>query len=161
MAIEIERKFIVNKELWRKIDKPAGNAFVQGYIHSDENKTIRIRTANKKGFITIKGKSRADGLSRAEFEYEIPESDALELLNSFTDKTIKKIRYNIPFEGFVWEVDVFEGNNSGLIMAEIELPSEGQTFIKPDWIDQEVTGDIRFYNSNLIDKPFSTWGEII
>jgi len=159
MAIEIERKFIVNKDLWGKIDKPAGNALVQGYIHSDEDKTIRIRTANKKGFITIKGKSSADGLSRAEFEYEIPESDALELLNSFTDKTINKIRYNIPFEGFIWEVDVFEGNNHGLIMAEIELQNELQSFTKPDWIAQEVTGDIRFYNSYLINNPFANWGE--
>jgi adenylate cyclase len=161
MAIEIERKFIVNKELWEKIDKPKGNALVQGYIHSDENKTIRIRTANEKGFITIKGKSRADGLSRSEFEYEIPVSDALEILNTFTDKTINKIRYKILFEGFIWEVDVFEGNNSGLIMAEIELQSEVQSFKKPDWLTQEVTGDIRFYNSYLIDNPFSTWGEVI
>jgi adenylate cyclase len=159
MAIEIERKFIVNKELWGKVDKPAGNALVQGYIHSDENKTIRIRTANKKGFITIKGKSSVDGLSRAEFEYEIPESDALELLNFFTDKTINKTRYKIPFEGFIWEVDVFEGNNHGLIMAEIELQSTVQSFTKPDWIAQEVTGDIRFYNSYLINNPFAIWGE--
>ena len=159
MAIEIERKFIVNKELWEKVDKPAGNSLVQGYIHSDGNKTIRIRTANKKGFITIKGKSSADGLSRAEFEYEIPESDALELLNLFTDKAINKIRYKILFEGFIWEVDIFEGNNSGLIIAEIELQSEEQSFTKPDWIAQEVTGDIRFYNSYLINNPFINWGK--
>jgi len=157
MGVEIERKFIVDKECWDKVLKPDGDIFKQGYIYSDSTKTIRIRLTSNKGFITIKGKSSDDGLSRSEFEYEIPQKDAAELLKQFTSSLIEKIRYKIFHEGFMWEIDVFEGNNSGLIIAEIELPNKEQSFKKPEWVGQEVTGDIHYYNSYLVDHPYKNW----
>jgi adenylate cyclase len=157
MAIEIERKFLVDHAQWNALVKPIPNYLIQGYLHSEPGKTIRVRATNDKGFITIKGKSSTDGLSRSEFEYEIPKQEAIELLSKFTDKTIEKNRYEIEFEGNVWEVDVFEGTNAGLIVAEIELASTEQSFIKPDWVRAEVTSDFRYFNSALIEKPFENW----
>jgi adenylate cyclase len=157
MAIEIERKFLVDHAEWNALAKPDPIYFIQGYLHSEPGKTIRVRATNNKGFITIKGKSSADGLSRSEFEYEIPKEEAVELLKTFTKKTIEKNRYEILFEGDVWEVDVFEGDNAGLIVAEIELESTEQTFKQPDWVREEVTSDFRYFNSALIDKPFKSW----
>ncbi len=157
MAIEIERKFLIDKTAWDAIKKPSPDYFIQGYMHSDAFKTIRVRATNNTGFITIKGKSSADGLSRSEFEYEIPKSEAMQLLFNFTEKTIEKNRFEISFEGNVWEVDVFEGLNEGLIVAEIELESPEQTFAKPDWVREEVTGDLKYFNSFLIDHPFKNW----
>jgi len=157
MGVEIERKFLVDHEKWTALNKPEPDYFIQGYLLSDAAKTIRIRATNEKGFITIKGKSSADGLARSEFEYEIPKAEAQELLFAFTDKTLEKNRYEILFEGNVWEVDVFEGDNAGLIVAEIELESEGQSFTKPDWVTEEVTGELKYFNSFLIDKPFKSW----
>lgn len=157
MALEIERKFLVDHALWNALTKPTPNYLIQGYLHSEPGKTIRVRATNDKGFITIKGKSSADGLSRSEFEYEIPKQEAIELLSNFTKKTIEKNRYEIEFEGNVWEVDVFEGDNAGLIIAEIELESPDQSFIKPDWVRAEVTSDFRYFNSALIENPFKSW----
>ena len=157
MAVEIERKFLVDHSKWNALAKPEPNYFIQGYLHSEPGKTIRVRATNTKGFITIKGKSSADGLSRIEFEYEIPKQEALELLSAFTEKTIEKNRYEISLEGNVWEVDVFEGANAGLIVAEIELESTEQAFAKPDWVREEVTADFRYFNSALIEKPFAEW----
>jgi len=157
MALEIERKFLVDHVLWNALTKPTPNYLIQGYLHSEPGKTIRVRATNDKGFITIKGKSSADGLSRSEFEYEIPKQEAIELLSNFTKKTIEKNRYEIEFEGNVWEVDVFEGDNAGLIIAEIELESPDQSFIKPDWVRAEVTSDFRYFNSALIENPFKSW----
>lgn len=157
MALEIERKFLVDHLLWNALVKPTPNYFIQGYLHSEPGKTIRVRATNTKGFITIKGKSSADGLSRSEFEYEIPKEEAVELLKTFTKTTIEKNRYEIVFEDNVWEVDVFEGDNAGLIVAEIELESTEQTFTKPDWVREEVTSDFRYFNSALIEKPFKSW----
>ena len=157
MALEIERKFLVDHASWNALAKPVANYLIQGYLHSEPGKTIRVRATNDKGFITIKGKSSADGLSRSEFEYEIPKQEAIELLSNFTQKTIEKNRYEIEFEGNVWEVDVFEGDNAGLIVAEIELESTEQYFAKPDWARAEVTSDFRYFNSALIEKPFKSW----
>jgi adenylate cyclase len=157
MALEIERKFLVDHAQWTALIKPEPNYLIQGYLHSEPGKTIRVRATNDKGFITIKGKSSADGLSRSEFEYEIPKQEALELLSKFTEKTIEKNRYEIEFGGNVWEVDVFEGANVGLIVAEIELQSAEQYFTKPDWVRAEVTSDFRYFNSALIESPFNSW----
>ncbi|HSY62700.1 MAG TPA: CYTH domain-containing protein [Cytophaga sp.] len=157
MGVEIERKFLVDPMQWNALLKPAPNYLIQGYLHSEPGKTIRVRATNDKGFITIKGKSSTDGLSRSEFEYEIPKHQAHELLLLFTQKTIEKNRYEIEFEGNVWEVDVFEGSNAGLIVAEIELESVEQSFKKPNWVRAEVTSDFRYFNSALIEKPYTHW----
>lgn len=157
MPLEIERKFLVDHSKWNLLKKPLPNYLIQGYLHSEPGKTIRVRATNFKGFVTIKGKSSIDGLSRSEFEYEIPKQEALELLSTFTEKTIEKNRYEIRFEGNVWEVDVFAGDNAGLIVAEIELESTEQTFTKPDWVKEEVTSDFNYFNSALIEKPFKDW----
>lgn len=157
MGLEIERKFLVDHAKWNTLIKPKPDYFIQGYLHSEPGKTIRVRATNQKGFITIKGKSSKDGLSRSEFEYEIPKQEALELLTTFTEKTIEKNRYEILFEDNVWEVDVFEGSNNGLIVAEIELESAEQAFKKPDWVREEVTSDFRYFNSALIETPYTKW----
>lgn len=157
MALEIERKFLVDHSNWNALNKPEPNYLIQGYLHSEPGKTIRVRATSNKGFITIKGLSSTDGLSRSEFEYEIPKEEAVTLLKTFTEKTIEKNRYEISFEGNVWEVDVFEGANTGLIVAEIELASAEQTFVKPAWVREEVTSDFRYFNSALIEKPFVDW----
>ena len=157
MPVEIERKFLVDHAQWNELSKPLPNYLIQGYLHSEPGKTIRVRATNDKGFITIKGKSSADGLSRSEFEYEIPKTEAIELLANFTNKTIEKNRYEITFEGNIWEVDVFKGDNAGLIVAEIELKNKEQSFTKPDWVIEEVTSDFRYFNSALIENPFKNW----
>jgi adenylate cyclase len=149
MAIEIERKFLVNASAWSKVEKPSPNSLKQGYIYSDANKTIRVRIADNKGFLTIKGKSSDSGLSRVEYEYSIPVSQADEMLKTLCGNLIEKKRYVIDFLGSIWEVDVFEGKHDGLILAEIELDTEEQSFHKPEWIEKEVTGDLRYYNSYL------------
>lgn len=155
MPLEIERKFLINKSIWEKLEKPKGNFMRQGYISTDPNKTIRVRLTDEKAFLTIKGKSV--GATRAEFEYEIPQNDAKELLDNFAESELSKIRYKINFEGKTWEVDEFYGDNEGLIIAEIELNSEEEAFSKPDWIDQEVTDDARYFNSNLTKNPYKNW----
>ncbi len=155
MPQEIERKFLVNIPLWDKLNKPEPEHFRQGYLFSNPEKTIRVRTTNSTAFITIKGKS--NGASRSEFEYEIPRNEAIELLNEFSETELSKARYHINHEGHLWEVDVFEGENHGLIVAEIELQDENEKFEIPEWISEEVTEDTRYYNSNLTKNPFSKW----
>lgn len=155
MPLEIERKFLVHREKWEALQKPAGNHFRQGYLLTDPQKTIRVRQTEDKGYITIKGISV--GAARQEFEYEIPHSEAAELLNQFAVAELSKIRYRIPFENHVWEVDVFSGANDGLMVAEIELTSENEKFNLPEWIAKEVTEDDRYYNSNLTLDPFNNW----
>lgn len=155
MGIEIERKFLVKKEQWKKVDKTSGELYRQGYLLTDPTKTIRVRQTNDKGFLTIKGISV--GASRAEFEYEIPWKEAEELLNQFAVSELSKIRYKILFEKKLWEIDEFLGDNEGLIVAEIELKSEDETFSLPDWIDVEVTDEEKYYNSNLTQNPYKNW----
>lgn len=155
MPTEIERKFLVEKSIWQKVEKNSGEMYRQGYLLTDPNKTIRVRQTSEKGFITIKGLSV--GATRPEFEYEIPFDDAKELLNQFAISELSKIRYKIIFEDKLWEVDEFLGDNLGLIVAEIELKSEDESFALPDWIDREVTSEQKYYNSNLTILPFKYW----
>ncbi len=152
MAIEIERKFLVVGEAWRAA--PAVY-FCQGYLNRSKERTVRVRVAGELGYLTIKGATT--GASRAEFEYEIPLEDAKQLLALCDGPLIEKYRRKISHEGMLWEVDEFLGDNQGLVVAEIELESEAQAFIKPDWAGVEVTADARYYNSNLSVQPFSRW----
>ena len=154
MGTEIERKFLVTENSWRSL--AAGTRYRQGYLNSAKERTVRVRTIDDKGFLTIKGITT--GASRAEYEYEIPVADADTLLDDLCEKPlIEKNRYKIDFEGFVWEVDEFFGENQGLIVAEVELESEDQAFEKPGWIGEEVTGDPKYFNSNLVNNPYLKW----
>lgn len=154
MAIEIERKFLVINDNWRnEVNKKY--TIKQGYLSSVPERTVRVRTKNEKGFITIKGAS--ENITRIEFEYEIPLLDAAKLLSLCELPIIEKIRYEIDFEGKSWEVDEFWGANKGLIVAELELYSEQEKFVIPEWIGLEVSNDPRFYNSHLVQKPYSLW----
>ena len=154
MAKEIERKFLVASEDWRALAR--GSRYRQGYLSTVKERTVRVRTIDDKGFLTVKGITV--GATRSEYEYEIPAADADEMLNDLCEKPIiEKNRYKIPLGGVTWEVDEFLGTNDGLIVAEVELQSEDQSFPKPDWIGEEVTDDPRYFNSNLIARPFSTW----
>ncbi|MGI4022112.1 MAG: CYTH domain-containing protein [Janthinobacterium lividum] len=155
MGVEIERKFLVDDQKWSEFNKPEGTAYRQGYLANEKDKTIRIRIAGDKAFITIKGAT--EGFTRKEFEYEIPLNDAQELLESFSLKGTSKIRYRVPVGNKVWEIDVFSGDNEGLIVAEIELNSEEETFEKPGFLLEEVTYDPRYYNSNLALHPYKSW----
>lgn len=155
MGIEIERKFLVNHFQWDQLERPLGEFYRQGYLLTDPQKTIRVRQTADKGFLTIKGISV--GATRAEYEYEIPFEEAKELLDQFAVAELSKVRYKISLGNHIWEVDVFSSKNQGLIVAEIELKSEDETFDIPDWIDREVTGEERYYNSNLVTEPFEDW----
>jgi CYTH domain-containing protein len=153
MAREIERKFLVSGEF--RQDSPESYRIMQGYICSDPDRTVRVRVRGDKGFLTIKGQSSEDGLSRFEWEKEIPVSEALELMNLCVSGVIDKTRYLVPYGGHTYEVDVFHGANEGLVLAEIELSDELEAFEKPFWLGEEVTGDVRYYNSMLSLHPFS------
>ncbi len=153
MGIEIERKFLVKGDSWKN-DASEGLACTQGYLFSNEEKAVRVRIIGREALLTIKGATL--GISRTEFEYSIPVEDANAMLNLCGD-TVEKIRYFIGYAGMTWEVDVFLGSNEGLVLAEIELDSEDQTFELPSWADKEVSSDIRYFNSNLARNPYSTW----
>ena len=154
MGTEIERKFLVKDNAWRSL--AAGVEYRQGYLNSAKERTVRVRTIDDKGFLTIKGITT--GATRAEYEYEIPAADADALLDDLCEKPlIEKSRYKIEYDGFVWEVDEFFGDNQGLIVAEVELESEDQKFEIPGWIGEEVTGDPKYFNSNLINNPYLKW----
>ena len=155
MSKEIERKFLVVGNSWKK--DPVGVLFRQGYLNSAKERTVRVRTIADKGFLTVKGLTV--GCTRLEFEYEIPFTDAEKMLNELAEKPIiEKLRYVIPCDnGLKWEIDEFLGVNQGLIVAEIELPSEKAGFTKPKWLGKEVSLDPRFFNSNLVSNPFRTW----
>lgn len=154
MGKEIERKFLVSGNTWR--GQEVGKSYRQGYLSTVKERTVRVRTAGDKGFITVKGVSI--GATRSEYEYEIPLADASEMLDRLCERPlIEKTRYRIPHEGLVWEIDEFEGDNRGLITAEVELKDEHQSVALPSWTGREVTGDPRYFNSNLVAKPFSKW----
>jgi CYTH domain-containing protein len=155
MGLEIERKFLVNHAKWVVADKPQREFYRQGYLLTDPNKTIRVRATDTKGFMTIKGKSK--GATRTEFEYEIPKDEAIELLDLFAVSDLTKYRYKVVFAEKLWEVDVFLGENEGLIVAEIELQNEDEMFELPEWVEEEVTGEKKYYNSNLSTLPFRSW----
>jgi adenylate cyclase len=153
MPIEIERKFLVDTSRWSPTDQ--GTEIIQAYLGLAPNPTVRIRMAGEKAFLTIKGRSRT--ISRPEFEYEIPVHEARELLELAISNPVEKTRYEVMHEGFLWEVDVFSGDNTGLVIAEIELTTEDQEFIKPEWILEEVSADGRYYNSYLSGCPYTEW----
>lgn len=154
MGHEIEKKFLITNDNWRTLGSK--KEYCQGYLNSGKGVSLRIRTINDKGIITVKGPS--DGGKRLEFEYDIPYTDAREMLEKLCRKPlIKKTRHNISFAGFIWEVDEFKGENAGLIFAEIELDAVDQSFDIPDWIGEEVTEDSRYYNASLVTYPYSKW----
>lgn len=155
MAIEIEYKYLVKLDLWNKISPPKSVRIKQGYLATEPGKSIRVRVLDQKGFITIKGATV--GAKRLEYEYEIPLEDAEELLANFCTKLVSKTRHYVLYDNHTWEVDVFDGLNSGLIIAEIELQSEDEVYSKPEWIGEDVTHDFRYSNSNLSLNPYSTW----
>jgi len=152
MAKEIERKFLV-KDSWQP--QSEGIKIAQGYLSTVPERTVRVRIKGDKGYLTIKGKNV--GVSRAEYEYEIPRQDAEEMLQLAEQPILVKTRYLEQQGEFTWEVDVFAGENQGLVVAEIELPAEDAEFSRPAWLGQEVSGDVRYYNANLIKCPFSLW----
>lgn len=154
MAIEIERKFLVAGDY-----KPFATScerIAQGYLSSSGGCTVRVRVRGERGFLTIKGPS-ADGISRNEWEYEVPAREALEMLSLCRGGVIDKCRYLVPFEGHTFEVDEFYGDNEGLTVAEVELASADEEFARPEWLGEEVTGDRRYYNSHLVRNPFKSW----
>ena len=154
MGKEIERKFLVQNSDWKKLAQ--GTTYRQGYLSSVKERTVRVRTINDKGFLTIKGVTV--GATRSEYEYDIPASDANEMLTNLCEKPlIEKRRYKIAQGNLTWEIDEFLGDNEGLIVAEIELPEEHTKFDKPAWVGQEVTGDPKYFNSNLTKNPFKKW----
>lgn len=154
--IEIERKFLVlNYDFLSRATSK--NRIVQGYLNSNPERTVRVRIKGDKGFLTIKGKGNESGTTRMEWEKEIDLLEAEQLLLLCENGIIDKIRYEIPTGNHVYEVDVFMGDNLGLVIAEIELTSEYENFEKPDWIGNEVTGDERYYNAYLCNSPFVSW----
>jgi adenylate cyclase len=154
MAQEIERKFLVKDGRYRQLG--AYLHIHQGFLSTEKERVVRVRIHGKKAFLTIKGISK--GIARAEYEYKIPMADAKYMLENLCIKpTIEKYRYNVNIEGFAWEIDEFTGENEGLIIAEIELKSDDQAFPKPEWIGEEVTGDVRYYNANLVKNPYKSW----
>lgn len=154
MAREIERKFLVLDETWR--DGAVGVPIRQGYLNLAPERTVRVRTAGGRAFLTVKGKTV--GAARPEFEYEIPLADGIALLTDLAEKPLlEKRRYRLPWGGLTWEIDEFSGENAGLVVAEVELRDEGQPLVKPAWVGEEVTGDPRYFNASLVRRPYRTW----
>ena len=153
MGKEIERKYLVKGEVWKELGE--GVLYRQGYLNSQKERVVRARTMGTKAALTIKGITV--GATRLEFEYDIPMDDCNQLLDLCEQPIIEKTRYKIPYGGLIWEVDEVHGVNDGLVVAECELESEDQSIDKPEWIGEEVTGDPRYFNSNLIANPFTTW----
>lgn len=154
MATEIERKFLVIGTEWRQ--SGASSEFRQGYLSTVKERTVRVRLIGDTGFLTVKGLTV--GATRTEFEYEIPAADADAMLSELCERPIiEKIRYLVDFDGMTWEVDEFLGVNAGLVVAEIELDNAQREITLPQWIGAEVTDDPRYFNSNLIARPYSTW----
>jgi len=152
MATEIERKFLLRDTGF--LQGLPGERICQGYLSDAVDATVRVRLVGNQGFLTIKGRSH--GISRSEFEYPIPATDAEQLAMCGASR-IDKTRYRIPHGGHLWEVDVFSGANEGLVVAEIELASEEEVFARPDWLGEEVSHDSRYFNSQLSRQPFSGW----
>ncbi|MEM1177988.1 MAG: CYTH domain-containing protein [Acidobacteriota bacterium] len=157
MAIEIERKFLVQGAGWRQ-QAHKSTRLRQGYLSTDPMRNVRVRIKGDKAMLTIKAKTAEDSsVKRLEFEYEVPMDDALEMIELCVDSPIDKTRHEVTFGGRLWEIDEFYGHNDGLIVAEIELESVDADFERPDWLGQEVSEDDRYLNSNLVAQPFSTW----
>ena len=157
MPAEIERKFKVISDKYKQLSKPLNCK--QGYLDTLEEFLVRVRIMGDKAYLTLKGKN--EGIRRLEFEYEIPKTDANELFSNFCSTTpIEKNRYILSIEKTIWEVDEFLGENYGLVIAEIELPSENANFPTPNWIGQEVSNNPKYYNYNLVKYPYSKWNEV-
>lgn len=154
MPLEIERKFLPVNASWRS-EVHQSYALRQGYLSSVPERTVRVRIRGDRGILTIKG--RGAGISRPEFEYDIPHDEALVLLALCEQPLIEKVRYEVKRGDHLWEIDVFEGVNEGLILAEIELGAEDEVFERPDWLGTEVSDDRRYFNSSLVRKPFTSW----
>ena len=154
MKQEIERKYLLKNDDW-KTQVTNSFAIKQGYLNSDKHRTVRVRVKGDKGYLTIKGKNV--GATRPEYEYAIPLQDAIDMLLLCEPPIIEKTRHIVIIESHTWEIDIFEGTNAGLQVAEIELNSEDEHFTIPTWVGYEVTDDARYYNSSLISQPFSSW----
>jgi adenylate cyclase len=154
VGIEIERKFLVLGDDWKQLAEPV--FMRQGYLSSEAGRVVRVRVEEQSAMLTIKGKTI--GISRGEWEYAIPLADAKELLDGVCQQPlIEKHRYRIAIDEVVWEVDEFFGDNAGLVVAEVELTSSDQVFVKPSWLGEEVSHDYRYANANLFKHPFSRW----
>lgn len=154
MAVEIERKFLLQGDGWRGL--ASGKHYRQGYLSTVAARTVRVRVIEDSGYLTIKGAT--SNATRAEYEYVIPVEDAHAMLDTLCERPlIEKTRYRIEHQGMIWEVDEFAGENAGLLLAEVELDSADQAIALPDWVGKEVTGEPRYYNANLIANPFSQW----
>ncbi len=156
MAQEIERKFLVKNDSFKK-DATKATRITQGYISSVPERTVRVRIKGDKGFITIKGIGNESGASRFEWEKEIPVDEVKDLLKICEPGIIDKTRYLVPVGNHTFEVDEFYGDNEGLIIAEVELKDENEDFEKPDWLGEEVTGDVKYFNSMLMKNPYKNW----
>ncbi|VAW93548.1 hypothetical protein MNBD_GAMMA22-777 [hydrothermal vent metagenome] len=155
MALEIERKYLLKNDSWRSLCCE-GKKYIQGYLIGSDLASVRIRLEGDNAFLNIKSMSL--GIVRSEYEYVLPNDDAVEMLENLCVKPlISKTRYIVIYQNKKWEIDVFEGDNSGLIVAEIELQSESEKFGIPDFIDKEVSDDPRYYNVNLVEHPYSQW----
>ena len=154
MGIDVEPTFLVVGDAWRAA--PAV-PYAQGYLNRDKQRTVRVRVVQQQAWLTIKGANA--GAVRAEFEYPIPVSDAEQLLALCDGPLVRKLRRRVEHAGHAWEIDEFQGDNAGLVVAEIELPSEDASFERPAWLGAEVTHDARYFNSSLAAAPFSTWPE--
>jgi CYTH domain-containing protein len=154
MGQEIERKFLVKGTAWKA--QAAGTLYRQGYLSSVKERTVRVRIAGEKGFLTIKGLNK--GVTRTEFEYPVPVDDAAAMLDGLCERPlIEKTRYVLPSGGYTWEIDEFHGDNDGLVVAEVELQRADDKPPLPEWAGEEVSSDARYFNSNLVKKPFKTW----
>ncbi len=154
MGKEIERKYLIKSDEWKNLAK--GKYYRQGYLSTVKERVVRVRTIDDKGFLTIKGVTV--GVTRSEFEYEIPAEEANLMLDNLCEKPIiEKFRAKIEYAGLIWEIDEFHGENEGLTVAEVELKEENQKIDFPAWIGEEVSGDPRYFNSNLIKNPYTKW----
>jgi len=156
-GMEIERKYLPKGDGWRKAADGPGILIRQGYLASGAGVTVRIRVMGEKAFITVKGPTT--GVSRAEYEYPIPMADAREMLDTLCATMIEKTRHVVRHAGLDFEIDEYYGENAGLVLVEVELEREDQKIELPEWVGEEVTGDLRYYNSNLARFPFGRWGE--
>ncbi|MDX1277304.1 CYTH domain-containing protein [Oceanihabitans sediminis] len=154
--LEIERKFLVKSNVF-KAESFKQTRIVQGFLSTNKKRIVRVRLKGEKGFLTIKGESSKNGLSRFEWEKEISKEEAADLLKLCKKGIIDKTRYEVKVDTHTFEVDEFYGDNEGLIIAEVELQSEEECYIKPTWLGKEVTGNIKYYNSQLSENPYKNW----
>ncbi len=159
MATEIERKFLVDSDALPAVLQTAGEGvrLVQGYIQTNGHTVVRLRRAGASAFLTIKGPGSKDGTTRAEFEYPVPVDDAEAMLATLCGPSVEKTRYGIQLAAHLWELDVFDGRNTGLVLAEVELQHKDEAVELPAWIDREVTGEAAYYNSELAKNPYADW----